>query len=147
MPHFTLQVGDSGPILNALITVSEARSSALQAQKAEIPNGIKVQGLVDTGASGTCVDPSVIEQLGIPPTGEATMLTPSTKDGPVPATQYDVGLQIYAEVTQPPLVIRNLPVMESHLRQQGIHALIGRDVLSKCILIYNGAIGIYTLSF
>lgn len=148
MPNFTLHVDANGPVLNVLITVSEARAAALQAKGAAIPQGVHAKGLVDTGASNSCIDSSVIRALGVPQTGETTVLTPSTKDGPVPASLYDVGLQIYSDTTQPPLHVRNLPVMESHLFEyQGIHALIGRDVLAKCILHFNGTVGIYTLAF
>lgn len=64
------------------------------------------------------------------------------------AKQYDIGLQIFAAETQQPLVVRNLAVIESPLfKQQGIHALIGRDVLSNCILVYNGGAKLYTLAF
>lgn len=42
-------------------------------------------------------------------------------------------------------------VQMTHLRPatevQGIHALIGRDVLQDCILILNGTVGELTLAF
>jgi hypothetical protein len=38
-------------------------------------------------------------------------------------------------------------VIAAELSTQGIHALIGRDVLQDCILIYNGASGDFTLAF
>lgn len=34
-----------------------------------------------------------------------------------------------------------------NIREQGIIALIGRDILSSCILIYNGVEAQYTLAF
>ncbi len=34
-----------------------------------------------------------------------------------------------------------------NIREQGIIALIGRDILSSCILIYNGLEAQYTLAF
>ena len=34
-----------------------------------------------------------------------------------------------------------------NIREQGILALIGRDLLSSCILIYNGLEAQYTLAF
>jgi hypothetical protein len=30
---------------------------------------------------------------------------------------------------------------------QGFHALVGRDILSQCILIYNGSNDMFTLSY
>ncbi len=75
------------------------------------------------------------------------MLTPSTKDGPVPTDEYDCGLIIYASYTETPYVVRNLAVSETPLLRGGFQALIGRDVLANCVLTYNGAIGQYTLAF
>jgi hypothetical protein len=40
-----------------------------------------------------------------------------------------------------------VPVIAADLAIQGIHALIGRDVLQDCILIYNGTVGEFTLAF
>ena len=77
------------------------------------------------------------------------MVTPSTgKQSPVIKYQYDVGLGIFATQQETPFVLPSMPVVETDLLdQQGFHVLIGRDVLARCLLIYNGAIRSYTLSF
>jgi hypothetical protein len=47
-----------------------------------------------------------------------------------------------------PLSIPNLRVAASELYlKQGIHALIGRDVLKRCILVYNGGLNQFSLCF
>ena len=149
MPHFTSPIDNAGPLLNVHLTVSEARRSALQSRGLEVPKPFRARGLLDTGASATCVDHSVPRALGLTtPTGEASMLTPSTQDGPVPANQYDCGLIIFATFNENPYFVRNLAVTEASLfERQGFHALIGRDVLANCVLIYNGTIEHYTLAF
>lgn len=40
-----------------------------------------------------------------------------------------------------------MPVVESDLSAQGIQALIGRDILSDSLLVYNGYTGLFILSF
>jgi hypothetical protein len=40
-----------------------------------------------------------------------------------------------------------IPVIEANLSQQGIQALIGRDVLGNGVLWYNGHAGILSLAF
>lgn len=148
MPHFTRVVEANGPILNVFLTVSDARLTALTKLGTSIPNGQAATALLDTGASCTCVDPSIIKALGLTPTGQTSLLTPSTKQGPVAADQYDCGVIIYGQTAENPYIIRNLPVLEAPLlQQQGFHALIGRDVLANCVLIYNGVIKTYTLAF
>ncbi len=76
------------------------------------------------------------------------MVTPSTGTVEAIVDQYDVGLAIYSTTTELPYRIPNLAVVESELLvKQGFHALIGRDVLARCLLFYNGERGIYTLAF
>jgi hypothetical protein len=74
--------------------------------------------------------------------------TPSTGATPAAADQYDVGLAIFAGTNQAPLFLATVPVIAAELLQaQAIHALIGRDILSQCVLHYNGAVGSFTLAF
>ena len=41
-----------------------------------------------------------------------------------------------------------MPVVASELFQaQGYHALLGRDILQRCVLTYNGSVGIFTLAY
>ena len=45
------------------------------------------------------------------------------------------------------LSISNVAVAEAQLSIQGIQALIGRDVLKNCLLVYDGQNGTFTLAF
>lgn len=150
MPHFTLQVTPGGgPILNGYIGVSQAKRGALLAANQAIPNLVQIRGLVDAGASGTCVDPSVLTALGLIPTGSVTVNTPSTGAQPHTADQYDVSLMIPGAIpTHAALIINNLPVMCAELLvAQGFHALIGRDILAHCLFAYNGTTNLFTLAY
>lgn len=148
MPHFTLQISPGGPILTAVVTVSQPKAAALQAAQQPLPQPVSIRALVDTGASCTCIDPSVLQSLQLTPTGSASMHTPTTGAIPAAADQYDVGLAIFAATNQVPLFLATVPVIAAQLLQaQGIHALIGRDILQQCVLHYNGAIGTFTLAF
>lgn len=148
MPHFTRQIETNGPILNVLIGVSKERAAALSKAGETVPSQRITEGLVDTGASCTCIDPRVMKALKIPPSGKAKMVTPSTGAGVSIVDQYDVSLAIYSRREEPPFKILNLPIIESELQaNQGFDVLIGRDVLARCILHYNGEMGVYTLAF
>jgi hypothetical protein len=148
MPHFTLQLGPGGPLLTAVAMVSEPRRVALQGLNQPIPQPQRIRALVDTGASCTNIDPSVVTALGLVPTGTAQVLTPTTGNVPVTTDQYDIGLAIYAATVQAPLMLPTVPVITAELLQpQGFHALIGRDILSQCVLVYNGSSGFFTLAF
>lgn len=149
MPHFTLQITQQGALLNAFIGVSQSREAALKQEGKPVPNAIQVRALLDTGASITVIDPSVLHQLSLTPTGSTSVNTPSTGSQPMVADQYDVSLIVpAAAVYQPPLYVNTLPVICAEiLASQGFHTLIGRDVLAQCILSYNGSTGLFTLSY
>jgi hypothetical protein len=132
----------------AVAGVSQARRNALVAAGQPVPSNVNIQGLIDTGASSTCVDPSVLNALNLTPTGSMMMTTPSTGTQPVAADTYDISLVIYAAATQHPLVHHTIPVASAELlAAQGFHALIGRDILQGCLLVYHGQDGVFSLAF
>jgi hypothetical protein len=148
MPHFTLNIDVRGPVVNAQINVSEGRRTALEVQNTAIPPPRVVRALIDTGASFSSVEPTVLASLGLTPTGTIDFVTPSTGQAVVTTDTYDVDVVIYKGPNDPPLSMPNLRVAACQLfLRQGIHALIGRDILSKCVLIYNGEVNMFTLAF
>lgn len=149
LPHFTLPITPGGPVLAAFVGVSQARIAALTQAQQPIPNPVQVSAMVDTGASCTCVDPSVLGALNLTPTGPITMNTPSTGSTPHTAFQYDASLFIPGSTQgQIPLFLPNIAVTSAELlAAQGFHALIGRDILAHCILVYNGDTGLFMLAY
>ena len=146
MPHLTLQISAGGPILDLIIGPSVPRLVALNNANQPIPGMLKIRGLVDTGASQTCVDPACLSKLGLSPTGFTHIHTPSTRGTPHRCNQFDVQLVlIHAKGSL--LRFESLAVVESSLMIQGIQALIGRDVLSNCLLVYDGAANIFSIAF
>jgi predicted aspartyl protease len=147
MPHFSRQLTNNAPMLIAVLEVSQARAKALAAAGQPVPKMQVMSALVDTGASCTCVDPAIIQALGLTPTGSTLMFTPSTGAQGHLTDQYDASLKIYCTRQQVPLEISVIAVVASDLRVQGIDALIGRDVLKFCLLSYDGQSGFFTLAF
>ena len=131
--------------MDLFVGVTAPRATMLKAAGQPEPTPVKVRGLVDTGATCTCIDPSIIKQLGLTPTGTTVIRTPSTGTSSHSCSQYDVSIYL----PHPTIVFKVAPlaVVESVLSNQGIHVLIGRDVLSNCFLFYNGAVGRFALAF
>lgn len=147
MALFTSEVSPAGPICAAIVGLSEAREDALTRAGQPHPPLVPIRALIDTGASCTCVDPSVLNALNLTPTGSVSVNTPSTGSVPHTADQFDVGFVIVPP-DGPVLVLRTVPVIASDLlSQQGFHALVGRDILDQCLFIYNGKEGFFTLAF
>lgn len=135
-------------MLTTFFTVSQGRAAALHSAGKPAPQPVKATALVDTGASCTCVDPAVVSALGLQPTGSSQVVTPTTGTTPHNASVYDVGLFITGAQGSTPLHFSTIPVVTaSLLAPQGFHALIGRDILGKCLVTYNGTAGFFTFAY
>lgn len=134
-----------GPIVELFVGITDARRNALTTAGAPIPNWISARLLIDSGASSTCLDPSIIQPLGLTPTGSVAAQTPSTNGVAHNVALYDVQLAMMHPVNV--RFFDALAVAECHLKDQGIDGLLGRDVLEKCVLIVNGEAGHMTLCF
>ncbi len=76
------------------------------------------------------------------------ILTPSTGAVPAPAATYDVVIGIFAgRPNDTHFVSDTLQVTSNDFSNFGFQALIGRDILSRCIFHYNGADGVFTLAY
>lgn len=148
MPHFTVQLSPQGPVVNAAIMVGDARQQALQDAGQEIPAPQMIRALIDTGAGISGVDPTVLKALGLTQTGEAEIHTPSTKGIAVTTPTYDVKIAIPAgRPGDLHFISETIQVTATDLSVQGLQALIGRDILKSCILHYNGADELFTISY
>lgn len=148
MPSITSSYNQAGPLLQVHIGLSAPHAAALKAQGKPVPPMATGVFLLDTGASGTCVDPALVSGLGLTPTGAVMIQTPSTAGTPVACPQYDVQLVMFASNTNlTPFVVSALPVMETALKSQGIDGLLGRDVLDRCVLNYIGPTKQLVLSY
>jgi hypothetical protein len=71
--------------------------------------------------------------------------TPSTGTTPKLTNLYDIFLGIYHPTFS--LLLGTVPVIHAELATMGYHALIGRDVLSRCLLVVDGQSGTFALAF
>lgn len=146
MPHITLSTSPNGLLIDVLVGVSRSREETLKKLSKPVPEKISVRALIDTGASCTCMDSQVVKKLGLHPTGSVAVLTPSTGATPHEAYQYDVSIHIpfpHASISHG---YAQIGVVEADLANQGLQALLGRDILGKGLLIYDGQWGTFTLS-
>lgn len=76
----------------------------------------------DTGATGTCISKSLVSKLKLNPTGMIQVHTPS---GVGIMNKYMIDIILNNEV-----VVKNVPVMDSEIGNQGIDVLIGMDIIT-----------------
>ena len=117
-------------------------------RKAGLPVPPYVTGnfLIDTGASCTCVDPDLVAPLSLAIIGTVAIQTPSTAGTSHACNQYDASLFI-PNGNNGGHFVDAIPLIETVLSSQGIDGLIGRDVIDRCTLVYNGTLGIVTLAY
>lgn len=105
-----------------------------------MPNPLPGVALIDTGATDTGVDESLLKQLGLNPIGFRHIGTPSS--------QRHRALLYPARITFPGTKLPQLNfsrVLALNLGGQGIHVLIGRDVLRFSVLAYDGLAGTFSI--
>jgi hypothetical protein len=147
MPILTLPLEPGGAVISIGFLVSAPRRAALQQAGLDVPPPQIVRALVDTGASGTCLDCTIVKRLGLAPSGTILIHTPSTGATPQTCNQFDVAVGIVMDNNEIHLSGSVIPVIESDLSAQNIQALLGRDLLDQGILIYDGRRRFVTLAF
>jgi len=145
VPHLTLGLSQSGPVLEIVVGASQARADALRQAGQGIPSSVTLWELIDTGGSSSVIDQNILDQLVLQPTGVAPIHTPSTDGVAHNCPQYDVSIRLQHPMLQ--LQLDPRPVIATNLSVQGIQALIGRDILQNCLLIYDGYEQQFTLAF
>jgi len=129
-----------GPIVQVTIGVEQNIAQQLVSQGAQLPQPVSGVALIDTGATSTCIDDAIAQQLKLPVVDVITIASashPNSKQNVYPALIEVVGINIKFNA------FRAIGVP---LANQGIQVLIGRDLLQVCTLFYNGMIGSFTLS-
>lgn len=129
-----------GPRIQVAISPLEAQLKALTDQGRTQPTPLVGWALIDTGASATCIDRQAAQDAGLAVVDSGPMAS-ATHDNeivPIFAARLDVaGIPQNIDANR---------AYGANLAPQGLVALIGRDVLANCILVYNGPDGSFSLS-
>jgi hypothetical protein len=148
MPALTVPLLPAGALVRFVVAVSGPRHNALVASGQPVPAPVVGQlGLIDTGASGTLIDTQLIQSLGLMPTGSVLAHSPTTGTTPVSFNQYDVAFGIAMDHNMVHVCQWTMPIIEADLSGQNLDALIGRDILSRALLVYDGVQSRVTLAF
>lgn len=138
----------AGPIVPVQVEVPVALASQLQQAGQPVPTPIPGLALIDTGASVSAVDTSVIQRLGIHPVGTVQV---GTAGGPQMQTTYPARFT-FPGTNLPPidfsqLLGANLVGQVIAGTGQPLIALFGRDILQHFVLVYNGPAAMFTLAY
>jgi predicted aspartyl protease len=92
----------------------------------------KCKALIDTGASVSSIDSDVAEKLGLVTKGAVPVNSPTGQND---HNAYDVDLFVCMGETY--IWIDNRIVISSNIKKQGIHMLIGTDILKLGRLVFE----------
>lgn len=148
MNTVTVPVEAAGALVEIAVSLSFPDAQALRQAGKPLPTPVSVLALIDTGAEVTAVDPDALKSLitlGIRPTRFVFVNLAGASAQPV--AEYAVSLTINSPQgrQQPLLVSRNQPVVAQDLAVLGYQAVLGRDLLARCLLVYDGPGGVVTL--
>jgi len=134
-----------GPVLEVIVSVPQPVAESLQREKKPVPNPVVGVALIDTGATRTSIDNSVVSALGIPPTGTTKLGTAGgAQEATLHAVQIIFPTMNNLGVFLPQAISCNLSgtVLPGGGR---LTVLFGRDLLQHFVMIYNGPLGRVTL--
>ena len=122
----------NGPRITVEIGPSQAEYEVAQLQGLELPNPLRVSALIDTGASITVINPKLAESRKLQMTGSVTLSAAGNR------AKYPAYV---ASLSFPGTSLRSfelIQVVGCQLPQQPISCLIGRDILRRWRITYDG---------
>jgi hypothetical protein len=145
MPSLTGPIGHWGPMIDLKVMQTPHHAESLKALNRPVAQPSTCRALIDTGASTSVLDFRLVRSLDLLFRDTVIVHTPSTGSRREYRDTYDVYFVI-GEQTDKPLT-GSLTIVVSELAEQNFYALIGRDILSRCVLTYDGPRGRYELSW
>jgi hypothetical protein len=146
VPNLTVKVAaDQPPVVELLLAPTEARSEALRRVGLDGPRPVLVRAMIDTGARDSLITRSVADELGLEPTGMVDIFGVGERTSGTGAV-FRVRL-FFGGLPSLELVAATRVVAVEELDRFGVRMLLGRDLLSRSIRLYNGPSGLCTFAF
>lgn len=130
-----------GPTIPVAVSLVKEHVDYLTKVGQPLPKAVTGLALIDTGATLCMVDVTVIQDLGVPPSG-VTNIVGATGAGNQPT--YPASLS-FPGTPIPPIAFTDF--VGGNLKAAGIIAILGRNILKQFVLVYNGPGGFVSLSF
>lgn len=138
MRDLTVRIGLSGALIDVHIGVTGAKRKLFQRSGRPVPPPVMATLLVDTGASSTLLDDQIIRALGLQPIDSVRFHSASTKGVPARCDVVDVCLILGGISTAATWRADPLKVLSSAMLNSSHQGLLGRDVLDRLLLAWNG---------
>jgi len=139
VPTLTLPIDPEGVLVDVEVAWSSVEVRVARQSGRPIPPSVRARALIDTGADASCLDSTIVQQLGLP-FGGLSMTNVPALGGVTFSPAHDVSLTVLHPSGNNALnlVLADLLVLDLDLATVGYQVLIGRDVLAWCRLLYDG---------
>lgn len=144
MAIVTRLVDPHGPLVDITINLSEELTAERRAAGLPMMKPYLCVALVDTGAKMSLIGPEAVAALGLETVGTIDLSTPTTDREPKPCRAFAARFTLTLGARS---TTKALTVVEADLFDVGVGAILGRDFLEGCLLLYNGPTGEFTLAF
>ena len=132
-----------GPLIQARVSPSRGYVRSLGPHPANVTWPHSVWLLIDTGASHTMIDETIIDMFNLPNPTNAVSVTGAMQDGAEEERpQYALTLELLCHKTNAVYPVGTLDVTAGSSRafDHRFNGLLGRDVLSKASFSWNGPV-------
>lgn len=151
MNSITLPLQADGPLVAIQIGFPAPQIQAMRKQGLAIPAPIQVFALIDSGAEASFIDTTAFAPIRFAGLVHRRIVITNIPalGGVNAAMEYAVGLRILHPSNDPKrdLVVGRHDIFEQSLGALGYQALIGRDILSRCMFILDGPSNSFTLAY
>ena len=132
-------LANGGPRVQTVVTPLEGHLKFLTTQGEEPPAPVAGHALIDTGALVTCIDQAAAMRAGLACVDSGPLTSATHTDQIVPVFAGRLTIEGFGQINA-------LKCYGANLEPQGLIALIGRDLLSNCVLVYDGHSDTITLA-
>lgn len=146
MPNLTFSVAwDRPPVIEMVVAVTRKRAGWLESRGRPVPRPEVVPALLDTGASTSLISQDIADQLKL---HRGSKQVVSGIGGTVSVAGYLAMVQLLFPGI-PPVSLKDSAevIVVPNLNHLGARMILGRDVLSVCVLVYNGPHSTCTFAF
>jgi hypothetical protein len=141
VPTFTVRnsrLREDGPILTVRVGSARLADEELRRAGHPVPVPVEVEALLDTGSGRSIIERELARSLKLMPVGSVEIDTPSSTD--LPALEYWVRFWFDSVASV------EAKVLEAPLPVPRIRALLGRDLMARARLAYDGVRGEFSLT-
>lgn len=147
MPQLVLTAQSNGLLVDVNVGLSAARRAEMYKRGLPCPPAVQTTLIIDTGADSTMIDEGLMRSLQLSPTSQTRVLTSQSRGVPEPCDVYDVELEILNRTGNPSWRIQPLAVLVRPLHNQSTGGMLGRDVLYRGILHFDGPRMVFSLTY